>query len=93
MHNTCGEATVDNFKTALDVALDNNQTQGLSYMLQYIVKYQNSYHHSYLFQKTFVILLIKEINVVPLLNSNIMYQSFDYDDWPQTHTDDNKNIK
>ena len=26
VHNTCSEATTENFKTAIDVALDNNQT-------------------------------------------------------------------
>ena len=62
-------------------------------MLRYVVEYQNSYHHAYLFEKNFCMLLVKEISVVPLLNSNILYQSFDYDDWPQTHTNDAREIK
>lgn len=81
------------FKSAFDIALDNNQIQALNVMLRYVVDYQNSYHHAYLFERNFSILLVKEINVVPLLNSNILYQSFDYDDWPQTHTNDAREIK
>jgi len=56
-------------------------------MIEYIVNYQNNFISSFLFNKNFPILLEKGINVANLLNSQVFSLSFDYDDWPSSHTD------
>ena len=57
-------------------------------IIDYICKYQNNYFSSFLFDKTFVELFVKGINMVELLNSNVFNFSFDFDDWPSSHFDD-----
>ena len=73
------------FKSALDIAIYNNQIEGIQHILRYIIKYQNSFMHSYLFKDNFIKLLMRDINVVPLLESNILMTQFSNEEWPQTH--------
>jgi hypothetical protein len=61
------------FKSAIDVALFNSQIQGLNKILDYIVTYQNSLMHSYLFEDNLIKMLTWDINVIPLLNSDILF--------------------
>lgn len=75
------------------MALYNSQIQGLNKILEYIVKYQNSIMHSYLFEDNFIMMLSWDINVIPLLNSKILFEQFDFDQWPNIHHDETKMIE
>ena len=60
----------------------------MSLIMAYIVEYQNNYVSSYLFMKNLPILLDKGIACADLLGSDIFKMSFDYDEWPGAHTND-----
>lgn len=62
-------------------------------MIEYIVKYQNSHISSVLFTKTLPVLVEKGISVVSLINSNVFQYTFDYDEWPGSHRNDEECIK
>lgn len=62
-------------------------------MIDYIIKYQNNFVSSYLFLKSFPILMEKSIAVKPLLDSGLFSVVFDYDDWPGNHTNDEECIR
>ena len=74
------------YRSAIDSALRNNQIQAVNFILSYIVKYQNNFVSSFLFQKNMRYLMEKGIEVSGLLNSHIFCFSFDFDEWPSTHT-------
>jgi hypothetical protein len=61
-------------------------------MIQYICKYQN--HHSYfhLFENNLIELLQRKIELVDLFNSDVLYPSFEYEGWPQSHTCAHKHL-
>mgnify|MGYP000011379037 len=63
----------------------NNQVGACTTIINYIVKYQNNYASSYLFLKNFPLLFEKGIEVTSLLQSEIFSYTFDYDEWPGTH--------
>lgn len=67
---------------SIDIALENNQLRSVGLMIDYIVKNQNSYVYSFLFNKNFVDLVNRGIQVTPLLESKIFNREFDYDEWP-----------
>ena len=56
-------------------------------MIEYIIKYQNNYISSYLFLKNIPNIVSKGIEVAPLFASEVFTQTFDFDEWPGTHTD------
>ena len=58
-------------KTAIDIALENNQISAAQQVVDYITQHQNSFAFSFLFKENFVILLEKGINVRELLQSDI----------------------
>ena len=62
-------------------------------MIDYIVKYQNNYVSSYLFEKIMSQLITKGVKVAKVLNSSIFHYTFDFDEWPSTHTNDKKYIR
>ena len=76
------------YRSALDNALKNNQLRAVQLIVNYICKYQNSFFSSYLFNKNFTQLFEKEIDIVPLLHSDVFSFTFDYDDWPSSHYND-----
>lgn len=49
--------------------------------------------HSYLFKDNLIQLLNKDVNVVPLMNSNILMMQFSNEEWPQVHANDMKVIR
>ena len=55
-------------------------------MLDYIVKFQNNFVSSFLFQKSFPILLERGISLHNLLYSKVFTIVFDFDDWPSGST-------
>ena len=55
-------------------------------MIDYIVKFQNNFVSSFLFQKSFPILLQRGISLHDLLDSKVFRIVFDYDDWPSGST-------
>lgn len=74
-------------RTAIDVALDKNQIKSVDLMLDYIVKYQNRYVYANLFKYNLVDLLEKGVMLTHLMESQIINNIFDFDEWPGT-TDD-----
>jgi len=62
-------------------------------MIAYIVKYQNNYISSSLFIKTLPDLVEKGVSVINLLNSNVFQFTFDYDEWPGNHKNDEECIR
>ena len=62
-------------------------------MIEYIITFQNSYISSYLFAKIITSIIEKGIEIHKLLHSNVFTVTFDYDDWPTNHYNDEKVIK
>lgn len=81
------------YRSAIDNALRNNQLKAAQLIIDYICKYQNNYFSSFLFDKIFVELFEKGINMVELLECNVFNFSFDYDDWPSSHFNDSEGSK
>lgn len=81
------------FRTAIDNALRNNQVEAVKNLINYVVTYQNNFVSSYLFMKSIPILLEKGIQIHNLLQSNIFYMQFDYDEWPGSHTNRSTEIR
>lgn len=77
------------YRSAIDMALRNNQVSAVSCITEYIVKYQNNFVSSFLYEKNFKQILSKGIKVKRLLDSNVFCRPFDFDEWPSTHIDDN----
>jgi len=70
----------------VEIALKNNQVEGVNYFIKHIVRFQDNHISSYLFLKYFPILLRKGVNVEPLLSSNVFNVRIDFNDWPGNHT-------
>lgn len=81
------------YRTAIDRSLKANQVRAVSLMIQYIVRYQNNYTASYLFLKNIPILLEKGIKLKELFESNVFTKTFDYDDWPGSHPNNETYIR
>ena len=79
--------------SALDVALQNNQIRALNAIIAYIIEYQNSFAFYFLFDDIFLELLEKGISVNKLLESDMFCHSFEVDDYPLIHQDNNYMIK
>lgn len=64
-------------------------------MIDYISKYQNSPVSSYLFRHNLPELMSKGININKLVqdDSQIFRITFDYDDWPANHTNEDEEIR
>jgi len=75
------------YRSAIDSSLKNNQVGAVSLIIEYIIKYQNNYVSSYLFLSILPDIIQKGILVADLLNSNVFSKTFDFDEWPGTHTD------
>ena len=56
-------------------------------IIDYIIKYQNNYVSSYLFLSNLPSIMEKGILIAELLNSEVFSKTFDFDEWPGTHTD------
>lgn len=76
--------------SAIDVCLGNNQIRSVNMMINYIIKFQNSYAFAHLFQYNFVDLLNKGVEMAPLFRSKIFNYTFDFDEWPATHSNTDK---
>jgi hypothetical protein len=74
------------FRNAIDGAIRLNQAESIDKIIEFIVVYQNNFSSSFIFNKNFPILLKKGISMAKLLNSNVFQFSFDFDEWPGTHT-------
>lgn len=62
-------------------------------MIDYIIKNQNNFTASYLFSKNIPDLLEKGISLAPLFDSNIFTNTFDYDQWPGSHINNDTIIR
>ena len=60
--------------------------KAITFIIDHLVKYQNNYVTSYLFKKNMGELLEKGIEISELLNRDIFSYTFDFDEWPGTHT-------
>lgn len=74
------------YRNSIDIALEHNQYRAVSCIIDYIIKFQNNYISFFLFQQNLPILLKKGIKIAQLLNSQIFYYTFDFQEWPQIHT-------
>jgi len=82
------------YRSAIDNALKNNQVGAVKEMLKYICEYQNTVTSSYLFSKDNITEMIeRNIHISDLLNSKVFLHSFDYDEWPGTHANDEELMK
>jgi hypothetical protein len=63
-----------------------NQNRAVTAIINYLIKYQNNYLSSFLFTKNLPQIISRGIAVSPLLNSQVFFFTFDYDEWPSTHT-------
>ena len=61
-------------------------------IILYIVKRQNNVVHSYLFEKNFTTIIRKGVNIEPLLKSDLFCHTFDFEEWPITHTNNKSSI-
>ena len=62
-------------------------------MIDYIIKNQNNYTASYLFNKNLPDLMEKGIVLEGLFDSNIFTHTFDYDQWPGSHVNNDTIIR
>lgn len=74
------------YRSAIDSSLKNNQVGAVGLMIDYIVKYQNNYVSSYLFLKNIPTIMEKGIPISELFRSDIFVMKIDFDEWPATHT-------
>jgi len=79
-------------RSAIDTALENNQIRSVNLMIDYIVAYQNSYYYCHLFNYNAVELLNKGVLMTKLFNSKIFNHTFDYDEWPSTNSNVQKQM-
>ena len=61
--------------------------------MDHVVKYQNNWVSSYLFRNNFFVMVKNNIEVAELLASNVFQFTFDYDEWPSLHTENNKLVR
>ena len=73
-------------KSAVDIALEENQLRALNMIINYIVQYQNNFAFNFLFKDIFIDLLEKGIKLRPVLESNIFQYEFNDDRWPKIHS-------
>jgi hypothetical protein len=71
-------------RSAIDVAAENNQIRSVNSMINYIIVYQNSFVYAHLFEHNLVELIEKEVEITPLLDSEVLNYTFDFDQWPST---------
>lgn len=83
--NKSGSSTKYFYRTAIDRALKANQVRAVQLMIDYVIKNQNNYTASYLFNRNIPDLLEKGIELTGLFDSNIFTYTFDYDQWPGSH--------
>jgi hypothetical protein len=76
------------YRSAIDSALRTNQTSAIEVIIEYIIKYQNNYVSSFLFKNNFIELVEKGLELSCLIEANVFRFSFDYDEWPSTHSDE-----
>ena len=58
----------------------------MSLIIDHIVKYQDNFVSFRMFKDIFLDLLHKELELTPLLMSNIFYKRLEFEDWPSAHT-------
>ena len=61
-------------------------------MVSYIIKYQNSFVYSHLFRYIIIDMFKKGASMTELLESEIFNYTFDFDEWPATNQDPNKQM-
>lgn len=74
-------------QNAIDVAIQNNQIRAVNLIIDHIIKYQNNFVSSYLFEENLIDIMNRGISVVDLMKSNVFSFKFEYEEWPQVHTD------
>ena len=81
------------YRSAIDMAIENNQLTAAACIIHYITEFQNNYVSSYLFQNNLIKLMDRKVKLEELLNSDVFIYQFDFDEWPSTHEDDNTYIR
>jgi hypothetical protein len=84
--------TKNTYYSALDVALDNNQIRAIEIMIKYIIEYQNNYVSYFLFKDNLIELMNRGIELTQLLKSNVFLYRFEFDEWPEAHSNCDRHI-
>ena len=79
--------------TAFDFAIDAYKVKSLNILIWYICKYQNSMRSSYLVIEHFSLMLSMGLDSLKIFNSNIIFESVEFPEWPQNHPDGDKAIR
>jgi hypothetical protein len=80
-------------KSAIDIALANDQAISVGLIIDYIVEYQNNFVSSYLFIGNLGRLIGLGVNMQKLWKSKVFYVEFDYDAWPSIHSLDDSYVR
>lgn len=81
------------YRNAIETAVRLDQTRAVEAIINYLVKYQNNFITSWLFNRPLPAIIEKGINITPLLKSKIFNYTFDFDEWPSQHTDNNTQLR
>lgn len=65
----------------------------MSLLIEFIHKFQNNQISSYLFIKLIPTIIEKGIDIHDLVHSQVFNVTFEFDEWPQTHYNEDKVIK
>ena len=70
------------YTNAIENAIKLDLARSVEAICNYLVKYQNSFVSQNLYFNCFTDLVRKNINIKPLLDSNIFRFEFEFDGWP-----------
>ena len=79
--------------SAIDNAIRANQVKAINLIIKYIIKYQNNYVSSFLFNKNLSTIIEMGLEVTELFNSQVYKSTFDFDEWPGSHPNQDKQIR
>lgn len=80
-------------KSAIDIALANDQAISVGIIIDYIYEYQNNFVSSFLFIGNLGRLIGLNVNMQKLWKSKVFYMEFEFDAWPSIHSHDDSYIR
>jgi len=67
--------------------MNNNQIRAVGLIIDHIIKHQNHFVSGYMFRDNLLKLLERGIDINRLLASKVFVWEFEFEEWPQVHTD------
>ena len=67
--------------------MKNNQIRAVGLIIDHIVNHQNHFVSGYMFRDNLLKLLERGIDINRLLASQVFVWEFEFEEWPQVHTD------